>query len=173
MAVEYQLHGERNSDIFRFQWHRRSEARIGFMGFMLKRYDVPGVLVTLIPGIQRGWPISFIVLHFLNSNKTEQNVPKYSTPVHIKTKTFIFWLSSYIHLVTIFICSSRTLMLSCALARYRWLKLANVKVSESMLMYNINSGLFSRLVQRYVRSKTHKRRSTFQCLSILNWLNVH
>ncbi len=23
------------------------------------------------------------------------------------------------------------------------------------------------------RSKTHKRRSTFQCLSILNWLNVH
>ncbi len=33
-----------------------------------------------------------------------------------------------------YICSS-TLMLSCASARYLWLKLANVKVRESMLMY--------------------------------------
>ncbi len=31
-----------------------------------------------------------------------------------------------------------TLMLSCALARYLWLKLANVNVSESMLTYKPN-----------------------------------
>ncbi len=42
---------------------------------------MPGVLVTLIPGIPRGWAISFILLHFLNPNKTEQNIPKYSTPI--------------------------------------------------------------------------------------------
>ncbi len=53
-------------------------------------------LVTLITGILRGWLISFILLHFLNPNKTEQNVSKYSTPIQMKTKTFIFWLS-YTH----------------------------------------------------------------------------
>jgi len=40
----------------------------------------------------RGSAISFILLHFLNPNKTEQNIPKYSTPIQMKTKTFIFWL---------------------------------------------------------------------------------
>ncbi len=38
--------------------------------------DVPGVLVTLIPGILSGWEILFILLHFLNPNKTDQNIPK-------------------------------------------------------------------------------------------------
>ncbi len=48
---------------------------------------MPVVLVTLmIPGILRGWAIEFILLHFLNPNKTEQNVPKYSTPIQMKTK---------------------------------------------------------------------------------------
>ncbi len=48
------------------------------MGFMVQKMknDVPGVLVTLIPGILSGWEILFILLHFLNPNKTEQNVPK-------------------------------------------------------------------------------------------------
>jgi len=49
--------------------------------------NVPVVLETLIPGMLRGWAISFILLHFLNPNKTEQNVPKYSTPIQMKTKT--------------------------------------------------------------------------------------
>ncbi len=42
------------------------------MGFMLKKWKnyVPGVLVTLIPGILRGLAIYFILLHFLNPNKT-------------------------------------------------------------------------------------------------------
>ncbi len=34
--------------------------------------------------ILRGSAISFILLHFLNPNKTEQNVFKYSTPIQIK-----------------------------------------------------------------------------------------
>ncbi len=58
------------------------------MGFMSQKWinDVPGVLVTLIPGFLRGCAISFISLHSLNLNKTEQNVPKYSTPIQMKTK---------------------------------------------------------------------------------------
>ncbi len=42
------------------------------MGFMLKKLKnyVPGVLVTLIPGILKGLAINFILLHFLNPNKT-------------------------------------------------------------------------------------------------------
>ncbi len=46
-------------------------------------------------------------------------------------------------------------MLSCASARYLWLKLANVKVSDSTLTYNQNNGLFSCLVQ--CRSKTQMK----------------
>ncbi len=52
-----------------------------------------------------------------------------------------------------------TLMVFCALERYLWLKLANVKVLTSCTVY--------------IRSKTHKLKSTFYCLFILNWLNVH
>ncbi len=42
-------------------------------------------------------------------------------------------------------------------------------VSPCCCRTNLNS-MFSRLVR--CRSKTHKQRSTFHCLSILNWLNV-
>ncbi len=82
MAVEYQLHGEWNWDIFRFQCHRETLEGVKLpsvlWGLCLKKMknDVPGVLVTLIPGILSGWEILFILLHFLNPNKTEQNVPK-------------------------------------------------------------------------------------------------
>ncbi len=71
MAVEYQLHGERNSDIFRFQRNiGRSEARIGFMGFMLQKWknDVTGVLITLIPGILRGWEFKNSTLIQMKTN---------------------------------------------------------------------------------------------------------
>ncbi len=77
MAVEYQLHGERNLDVFRTQRHREtviSEAHIGFMGFMFQKwkYYVPGVLVTLIPGILRGWEISFLI----KFPESKQNIEK-------------------------------------------------------------------------------------------------
>ncbi len=42
-------------------------------------------------------------------------------------------------------------------------------VSPCCCRTNLNS-MFSRLIR--CRLKTHKQRSTFQCLSILNWLNV-
>ncbi len=54
---------DRNSDIFRFQRHRETleDPKLAsvFMGFMLQKWkiDVPVVLVTLIPGILRGWAI--------------------------------------------------------------------------------------------------------------------
>ncbi len=48
------------------------------------------VLVTLIPGILSVWAISVILLHFLNPNKTEQIVPKYSTSIQMKTKKLSF-----------------------------------------------------------------------------------
>ncbi|XP_042619025.1 N-acyl-aromatic-L-amino acid amidohydrolase (carboxylate-forming) B-like [Cyprinus carpio] len=53
-----------------------SEARISLRVVMLQKWknNVSGVFVTLIPGIMRGWAIEFILLHFLNPNKTEQNV---------------------------------------------------------------------------------------------------
>uniref|UniRef100_A0A8C2HQ34 CCR4-NOT transcription complex, subunit 1 n=1 Tax=Cyprinus carpio TaxID=7962 RepID=A0A8C2HQ34_CYPCA len=48
-----------------------SEACIGFMVFMLQKWknDVPGVLVTLIPGILRGWAI----VYFITFPKPKQN----------------------------------------------------------------------------------------------------
>ncbi len=45
--------------------------------------DVPGVLVTLIPGILRGSAISFITF-----TEYRQNVHKYSTPIQMKTSIF-------------------------------------------------------------------------------------
>ncbi len=54
-------------------------------------------------------------------------------------------------------------MLSCALARYLRLKLANVNISESMLMYKPNV-LYS-VGQKYINEGLH--------FFILNRLNAH
>ncbi len=49
-------------------------------GFMIQKWknDVPGELVTLIPGMLRGWAIYIFVLYFLNSNKMSLSIqPQY------------------------------------------------------------------------------------------------
>ncbi len=77
------------------------------------------------------------IFYFIKFPESMKIVPKYPSPIQMKTETLIFWLS-YTQF-TVFICSSKTLMLSCALARYLWLKLANINVIESMLMYKLKS----------------------------------
>ncbi len=46
MAVEYQLHGERNSDIFRFQLHRETleDLKLALVLFFKMENYVPGYL---------------------------------------------------------------------------------------------------------------------------------
>ncbi len=54
-----------------------------------------------------------------------------------------------------FNCSSRTLMLYCASAMYLWLKLANVKVSESMLTYKPKIADCSRVLYSVTLDQKH------------------
>ncbi len=60
MAYEYELHGDRNSDIFICRRHRKTlkDPKLPFFfdGVYAKKLEnnVPGVLVTLIPCILRG-----------------------------------------------------------------------------------------------------------------------
>ncbi len=138
MAVEYQLHGSGTRTSLGFSaiekhWKIRSSHRFyGVYASKMEKQCAWGTCNTDSRYPERMGNIIYFILF----PKPKQNRAKcpHSPPIPMKTKTFIFWLS-YSHYVTIFICSSRTLMLSCALARYLWLKLANVKVSEYMLMY--------------------------------------
>ncbi len=112
---------------------------------------MPGVLVTLIPGILRGWAISLFIT--FPESKQNKNTMSLSIQPHYKWRQKLKFLVVMHSLCYIF-CSRRTLMLSCALARYLWLKLANVKVSESMLTFKLT----------YSEGK-QKLRFTFHCHS--------
>ncbi len=63
------------------------------------------------------------IIYFITFPESKQNKnTKYSNNedkivLQMKTKTLIIWLS-YTHYVTVLTCSRRTLMFSCALARY-------------------------------------------------------
>ncbi len=110
MAVEYQLHGERNSDIFRFQCHRETleepEDAYILWCFVLQKWenDVPGILVTLIQGILRIGNIMYFII-FPKPKQNRANVPKYSTLIQMKTKRLIFWLSYYSLHITLVKCT--------------------------------------------------------------------
>ncbi len=71
---------------------------------------LPGVLVTLIPGIMRGRAMAFILFHILNPNKTEKKV------------RLSYSFCYYFHLFK----QKVNVILTCASARYLWLKLANI-----------------------------------------------
>ncbi len=77
------------------------------------------------------------IINFITFPEPKQNrakCPQVFNPNTNEDKNFNF-LVVINSLSYHFICSSRTLMSSCALARYLRLKLSNVKVIESMLMY--------------------------------------
>ncbi len=61
MAVEFQLHGEQTSDIFKFQRHRETleDPKLALvlwgLCFKMEKRCALGKTVKLSPGILRGW----------------------------------------------------------------------------------------------------------------------
>ncbi len=94
-------------------WKIQSSHR--FYGFMIHNgKTMPVVLVTLISCILRGWAISFVLLHFLNPNKTAK-CPQVFNPNTNEDKNFHFLvvihsLSHNFHLlehVNVILCFSK------------------------------------------------------------------
>ncbi len=94
MAVEYQLHGERNSDIFRFQRHKESLEDPKFASVLWCLYDknekrcACGTCTTDSRYPERMGNIIYCIT-FPEPKKTEQNVPKHSPQSQWRWKRFL------------------------------------------------------------------------------------